>query len=669
MTNKRLLSAIFLFILFFSFQCEIKSQELKIQTEVFSNGMKVVYIPDKSNNQTELFLFAKSQKLIEKKKGLSEITANVLLEGIIGKSPQEWNDQLKKRQIEIDFSDEIFTLKFNNQNMDEAILWFSNLFQKNAFYNDRFDQSKLDLLNNNIFLKDSLILITDNLSKKIAYGYPHPLSFEIKESEINQITIKDCQTFLKAAYIPQNLVLVVYGNFDKKLIEAELSKRFGAWKNEQDLILPNIKTALAPAPNNYFMTPILKGDSSLITINYPLDLISKEEYFLPCKLLENIIKKKLSEIEGMGQILEVKLNPRRFEGLFEIQFFVSNLLVPSVLKMVEESLSNIYWIEISEQELNNAQNTLIENSLFPNSKVMEIREILRETEGNFGKSFYGNNQIKSVTLEQVNLMKSKFLKPKNLNVIITGDLNFYYNEILDRGKCKIVNENGHYLKWIPEEDKINTFLQNNVLENYLQKIGGLEKIKSCNKVMISYSGDYLGKQVVFKQIFFNNQFSFDWTVNGELIQRQVFNGQQFISFSFGERETLDSNSVKDILALAPMIPELYFAKNGIKLSNTKIVNRNNMEEIELQLKMPSGKIINQYYSKTTGLKTATVMPTKDYFGLSNQVYNYAEYQNFNGINLPRLISIKNENLKCTLYLENFETDFFIPPGIFAIQEN
>ena len=88
MTNKRLLSAIFLFILFFSFQCEIKSQELKIQTEVFSNGMKVVYIPDKSNNQTELFLFAKSQKLIEKKKGLSEITANVLLEGIIGKSPQ-----------------------------------------------------------------------------------------------------------------------------------------------------------------------------------------------------------------------------------------------------------------------------------------------------------------------------------------------------------------------------------------------------------------------------------------------------------------------------------------------------------------------------------------------------------------------------------------------------
>ncbi|MBL0080292.1 MAG: insulinase family protein [Bacteroidetes bacterium] len=175
-------------------------------------------------------------------------------------------------------------------------------------------------------------MIAENLGNKIAFGYPHPLSYEIKEAEINNFTVQECKSFLKACYQPQNIVLVVYGNFNQKIVQTELIKRFGAWKNEQDIKLPSIKTSLPPAPNNYFMTPIPNGDSTIIAIKYPLDLILKDENYLPSKLLEIILKNRLNTINGIGNIIDLNITPKRYVGLFDAKFKVSNLVVPSVLK-------------------------------------------------------------------------------------------------------------------------------------------------------------------------------------------------------------------------------------------------------------------------------------------------------------------------------------------------
>ena len=667
MKFKQFPSFLFIIFLFLGLRNKIIAQDIPIKTEVLSNGIHIVYISDITKTQNELFLYPKSQELIEQKKGIAELTGNLLLGGIFGKTPSEWSAQLKKEQIFIDFSDQVFSMKFPNSALNEAILFYSNLFQKNAFYSDNLDKAKADIVSKNRYNSDSSTLIAENLGNKIAFGYPHPLSYEIKEAEINNFTVQECKSFLKACYQPQNIVLVVYGNFNQKIVQTELIKRFGTWKNDQDIKLPSIKTSLPPAPNNYFMTPIANGDSTIIAIKYPLDLIFKDENYLPSKLLEIILKNRLNTINGIGNIIDLNITPKRYVGLFEAKFKVSNLVVPSVLKNIEEALNNTYLGRITEEELIVAQNTWIKINLLPDSKTAQIRTIIKETDASFRDIILGNIQVKAITLEQVKLMAYKFLKPKNLNVLIAGDLNFYHKELEKKYKIQIVNKNGTPIKWVPEIEKINTYLQNNVLQNYIEKMGGIEQLKAFKKAKLNYSGEYLGKSIMVNQTFYNEQFSFEWFINGELFQKQVYDGNHFASFSFGTLEELDTIAIKDILALSPLVPEIYFGKNGIKIRDTKIIKTNNIEEIELQLMLPSGKVMKQYFNKETGLKSCMRIPTIGYYGLAEQVFNYGDYQLIDGYFLPKTINIKNENLRCNLTLNNVEVDFLVEPSIFSLK--
>ena len=211
------------------------------------------------------------------------------------------------------------------------------------------------------------------------------------------------------------------------------------------------------------MTPIPNGDSTIIAIKYPLDLIFKDENYLPSKLLEIILKNRLNTINGIGNIIDLNITPKRYVGLFDAKFKVSNLVVPSVLKNIEEALNNTYLGRITEEELIVAQNTWIKINLLPDSKTAQIRTIIKETDASFRDIILGNIQVKAITLEQVKLMAYKFLKPKNLNVLIAGDLNFYHKELEKKYKIQIVNKNGTPIKWVPEIEKINTYLQNNVI--------------------------------------------------------------------------------------------------------------------------------------------------------------------------------------------------------------
>ena len=104
MKFKQFPSFLFIIFLFLGLRNKIIAQDIPIKTEVLSNGIHIVYISDFTKTQNELFLYAKSQELIEQKKGIAELTGNLLLGGIFGKTPSEWSAQLKKEQISIDFS-------------------------------------------------------------------------------------------------------------------------------------------------------------------------------------------------------------------------------------------------------------------------------------------------------------------------------------------------------------------------------------------------------------------------------------------------------------------------------------------------------------------------------------------------------------------------------------
>ena len=77
MKFKQFPSFLFIIFLFLGLRNKIIAQDIPIKTEVLSNGIHIVYISDITKTQNELFLYPKSQELIQQKKGIAELTGNL----------------------------------------------------------------------------------------------------------------------------------------------------------------------------------------------------------------------------------------------------------------------------------------------------------------------------------------------------------------------------------------------------------------------------------------------------------------------------------------------------------------------------------------------------------------------------------------------------------------
>lgn len=629
------------------------AQVIPVEKKTLPNGIQLVYINDVTKNENTLFLYAKNQKIIEKKSGLSNITGQLLLGGIIGKEDKNWDDYLKKENISLQFNEEIFSLNFLNDNAADAISNFNNLFLKNSFSITRLDEVKNQFITQKIENVDSIIWQSNNLANKLQFGYPHPLSSSIEENEIRNITILDCKDFLKTCYQSKNIVIVVWGNFDKDKISDIIEQKFGKW-HKSEPSLPSVKTSLAPIPNNYFIFPSTHDDSALITINYPLDMSISDDIFLRCKILESVLTEKIRLIDNVGSLQKIEIIPQRFTGGFSLQFFVSYPFVTSVIGNIQDVLNQLYLGRISDSEIEKSKKQLFDNLNFKDSKMVWLQAYIRRSGGNFGNIMPDKQQIKDCTLEQVKITAFKYLKPKNLNVLVAGNSNFYYKGIQSLGKYFYVSPNGNYIKWQPEVDQINAFLENNVLKNYIQKIGDMDVISKNKNLKLTYFGDYMGSSLSFKQSFFEDKFLFEWSFNGSVFQKQYYDGKNFKSYYFGELEVLDTSDVKDNLVMSKLFPELYFGINETKIVQSQTIKSDDGEAIEIKVKLPSGKIITEQFSKQTGLKIKSKVPMNSFFGLSEQISTYSEYSLFEGLLMPKNISIKNKNLDC--YLQLFQVE-------------
>lgn len=178
----------------------------------------------------------------------------------------------------------------------------------------------------------------------------------------------------------------------------------------------------------------------------------------------------------------------------------------------------------------------------------------------------------------------------------------------------------------------------NVIKNYIEAIGGAEKLKNIKDLQVSSTGMVQGSEVqminrykapgmFYQQITvpaYNNL-----TVNHILVNGDNINAQQL-----NKNIPLDDVSKKLLRARSKPFPELDYEKSGYTMqldSALKIVNGDLVYEVDINI--AEGAKLRNFYNQKTGLKVKQIIE-----GPINSVTEWSNYEGINGgIRIPFLI--------------------------------
>lgn len=177
-----------------------------------------------------------------------------------------------------------------------------------------------------------------------------------------------------------------------------------------------------------------------------------------------------------------------------------------------------------------------------------------------------------------------------------------------------------------------------VINKYLNKIGGVDKIKSIKDLYQKYQGTIEDEQLsMLLETKGDNLQLQDVSVPDEnvTLARIIINKDSLFITQQGQTINNLPATAKAILSetLLPF-PELNYAKAGYSVQMDSIVNVNGSEAYKLIVTTPSGVIRTAYFDINSGLKIREVV---DGTGNSS-LYDYSDYNAVSGILFPQKIN-------------------------------
>jgi predicted Zn-dependent peptidase len=273
---------------------------------------------------------------------------------------------------------------------------------------------------------DPIGLAVENLFALAFIAHPYRWPIIGWMSDLDNITLDDCINFYKTYYSPNNAVIILVGDFDKKSAINLIKKYFGKIKNERVAPEVNIKEpvqkGLRRAEISFIAeAPILlagfKTSAAASEENYALQVISSIlSSGESSRIYQNLIYKKQLAAEAGGDLFSL-----HDHGLFYVYALANpKASIDEVENSLLQECENIKNGDISDYELQKAKNQL------------EADYILRLA-SNYGKAIQlgsyeticngwreilqAPRKIQAVSVEDIKKVAQKYFLKNNLTII------------------------------------------------------------------------------------------------------------------------------------------------------------------------------------------------------------------------------------------------------------
>ena len=611
------------------------------------NGMKLILV--KNNKLPRVFfnLFIDRQPLYEgEKAGISLLTSDLLGKGTKNISKDEFIEK-------IDFMGANLNLSASGASGSSLSKFFPDLIDllADGLFNPVFDQDEftksLDRFKEGIKAdENSVPAAARRVESILAYGKNHPNSEYTTIESLNNIKFDDIEPFFNKNFLPNNSYMVIIGDFDVDSTINQIEKLFKKWKKgkiseEAIKTNSNSKTAI------HFIDMPNAIQSEVSFQNLIEMRMNDSEYFsllLANKILgggpENRLEQQIRENKGYTYVARSsfgssKYSKSRFRGYTSTREEVTD---SAVVEMLNE-IKKIREIDVTEKELNDVKAKYFGNFVLATESPSTIANYTVQIETqNLDKDYYKNylSNINSVTVSDVKNAANKYFNIDNGQIVVTGKgsaLADKLENITFDGKKLAVYYYDKYGNSI-EKPIFNKEISSDVtvetiINKYIEKIGGSEKLNSVSAISLEASVTIPGAPFKPKAIIKEkspNLTSMEMSVEGMgTLMKQKFDGNNGYMEQMGQKIPMENDQLESERSQRGLFDELYMDTAAMEIVSLGPVDGKDAYKIKTK------ENSFNYYDAESGLLIMTEESTTQGGNTITSITKFSDYREVDGI--------------------------------------
>jgi zinc protease len=616
----------------------------KPQSFVLDNGMKVLVVENHKLPKVSFNLTLDNAPFAEgNKKGVDELTSNLIGNGSKITPKTAFNEEIDFWGVDINFSSHGATANSLSKYSGRILELMTEGVLHPNFTQEDFDKEKAKLIEGMKAEEKSVPAIASRVVDVLAFGKHHPSGEFMTEETLNNITLADVETNYKTYFVPENAYLVIIGDVKYENVKVVVEKLFGAWEKKNTpkttyntpVNVSNLQINLVDVPN---------AVQSEITMVNTVNLKMGDPDFFPAVIANQILggdfnsylNMNLREEHAWTYGARSNVGAGKYTTKFFAKSAVRNAVTDSAVVEFIKEIKRIRTDKVTEEVLSTVKAGYIGRFVMQVEKPQTVaRYALNIETEKLPADFYEKyiQTINAVTTEDVLRVANKYFLIDNMRIVIAGKGSeiapgleklkipmFYFDKYGNPLEKPILN------KEIP-----TGITAKNVLENYIEAIGG-EKAVSAVK-SIAMTGSTTIPQAPSPLTYISKMDTkgnslVEISMEGISMMKQIITQKGAYAVQQGQRKDFEGDELTELKASATPFEEILLLKNpSLTIDRIETINGNDTFAIK------NGK--NTYFYDTkTGLKLAESKTVEQDGQTMTATTNFADYKEVKSIKVP-----------------------------------
>lgn len=411
----------------------------KIETFTLRNGVRVFLVEDKELPLIRMSVLVRTGSFLvpAEKTGLASVVGTVMRSGGSAAFPADaLNPFLENKAASIEtsvgFTSASAGLNVLKEDFDATLPVLIDILRNPLFPDDKIDLAKTQLRSSISRRNDDASGITSREFRKLMYGSESVYTRQTEYATIDAITREDLVAFHKNAFVAQNMMVSVIGDFNTRDMRRAIERAFNPLPagRKQELTLPEISYDFKPGIHFVAKSDVNQSNILLGHIGGKRD----NPDYAALQMMNEI----LSGGSFSGRLMqEVRTNKGYAYGvggayqssiLYPGQFFVSlSTASVSTADAITSTIGEIRKMQdtpVGEMELNEARDRILNSLVF---RYEGRADVLNEQ---VNYAYYGLptnlfdryiEDLRKVTVADVQRVAKQYLKPDALQILVVGN--------------------------------------------------------------------------------------------------------------------------------------------------------------------------------------------------------------------------------------------------------
>jgi len=618
----------------------------KPSTFTLKNGLKVIVVENKKLPRAYASLDVDNYPDFEGDiKGVSSLVSALMGNGTKNQSKDDFNE-------EVDYMGASLSLSAGGGYASSLKKYFPRIMEmmSDGLLNPLFTQEEF-LKERNILIdgikssQKSVPDIASQVGDKLFYGANHPYGEYPTIQTVENITLEDVQNYYSTYAKPNNAYLTIVGDVDYKEIKKLVTSLFKGWKKGKlpEYEMPTVNDV---SKNEINFVDMSNAVQSEITVGNIINISMANPDYFALRLANQILGgsggrlyENLREDKGFTYGAYSGVTTSRYVGNFYASTSVRNEVTDSSVVEIINEINRIISDNVSESKLASVKEKFVGNFIMSTERPSTIATFaLNIDKYNLPSNFYETylDNFQKVTVEDIKRVTNKYFKNNNLRIVIVGkgkDVILSLEKSLY--EIKYYDTNGDITEK-PDYSVPTGISANGVLLNYLEAIGGKEKVESVNAVSLLGEAEFQGMKLQLMNINAKpNKLVVMMMMMGNVLMKQAFNGEEGYIQQQGVNNPFPQEEIDKLKKSSLPFEEIGWIDNeDVKFSSIESEDGKELYALEV-----NGDTY-VYYDKETGLKIKQTQSASMPDGTKvSQTTYYENYISVDGILFPHILKV------------------------------